>query len=58
MYVNLTGQVRRLIKNHGHKEVGPIFEWASTKIGQPVLLCWTKWPPELRIEEKPLENFF
>ena len=27
--------------------------WPSTKIAKMVLLCWTKWPPKLKVE-KPL----
>ena len=30
------------------------FPWSSfTKIAKMVLLCWTKWPPELKIEKTP-----
>ena len=36
---------------------GRFFGWPSTKIAQTVLLRWTRWPPELKIE-KPLNDFF
>ena len=36
---------------------GRFLGWPSTKIAQTVLLCWTRWPPELKIE-KPLNDFF
>ena len=36
---------------------GMYLRWLSTKIAQTVRLCWTRWPPELKIE-KPLNDFF
>ena len=35
---------------------GRFLGWPSTKIAQTVLLRWTRWPPELKIE-KPLNHF-
>ena len=31
-------------------------EWPSTKIAKMVLLSWTKWPSELKIEKKLLKT--
>ena len=36
---------------------GMFLRWLSTKIAQNILLCWARWPPELKIE-KPLKDFF
>ena len=53
----LTTSSAKLVDRFWNNFIGMFLRWLFTKIAQTVLLRWTRWRPELKIE-KPLNDFF